>query len=346
MTSLGVNESQAGLLGTLEFLGVALSSTLIAPMVGRINRRKVALAASAAVVVVNSLCAAYGSYAMLLLLRPLAGLAAGCCLATGNATIALADKPERFASHMALLFVLLMVGVTLGFSALEADYGQRGVYAGFAVTIALLAPLQIWLPNPRPARAEASVPAHRGHNPVYSLGGLAIIFAVFCFSMRDTMTWAFIERIGVSAGLPLPTIGQLLTAGAVVGLAGPALASAIGSRFGLRRPLVIGILTASLDTFAISQSGHSIPLFVVSVLVVVAAYFFALSYLNALAAELDIEGRIVAAAGSAVMAGLAAAPVVAGYLWVVGGALAIGAIILALLALTLLAAIRALRTLP
>jgi predicted MFS family arabinose efflux permease len=343
METLGINESQAGLLGTLEFVGVVATSMFLAPRVGRIDRRRVALGASVFVIVMNVLCALYGTYSHLLLLRPLAGLGAGLALATGNATIAMASKPEKFASHMSLLFVALMVLVTLSFSALSAQFGQAGVYMGFAATIACLAPLQGWLPA---VIGDAATQAQLGPEKAgsaFSKSGIWMVLAIFCFSMRDTMTWAFTERIGASAGFQPGVIGQFLTAAAILGLAGPALAAFIGNRFGLRTPLALGVIAAGTNTFALSQSGGNAYLFAGSVLCVVATYFFALSFLNALAAELDPEGRIVAAAGSAVMAGLAAAPVVAGYLWVAGGSGAIGGIVLLLLAITLWAALRAFR---
>lgn len=347
METLGINESQAGLLGTLEFLGVVATSIFMAPKVGRIDRRRVAIGASLFVVVMNVLCAVNGSYESLLLLRPLAGLGAGLALATGNATIAMASKPEKFASHMSLLFVALMVVVTLSFSILAARFGQAGVYIGFATTVACLAPLQVWLPaTAAESRPKALPPVEAAGSGSLSKSGIWVVLAVLCFSMRDTMTWAFTERIGASAGLQPDVIGRLLTAAAILGLAGPALAAFIGGRFGLRVPLAVGIVAAGGNTFALSQSGGNAYLFAGSVLCLVATYFFALSYLNALAAEIDAEGRIVAAAGSAVMAGLAAAPVFAGYLWVVGGSVAIGAIILALMATTLLAALQGMRGIP
>lgn len=49
------------------------------------------------------------------------------------------------------------------------------------------------------------------------------------------------------------------------------------------------------------------------------SYFYTLAYLTSLAAELDEQGRIVAASGSALMAGIAFGPAVGGELIVSGG---------------------------
>ncbi len=77
MSTLGVDEAQAGLLSTVEFVGVFLTSVLLAPRVATINRRTVALVGAAIVVLANLAGVVFSSYEMLMVLRPITGLGEG-----------------------------------------------------------------------------------------------------------------------------------------------------------------------------------------------------------------------------------------------------------------------------
>lgn len=338
IASLGLDAAQAGLLGTLEFVGVVAASMLLAPRVGHINRRTTAMIGAAIVVAANLVCSLVDSYDLLLFIRPITGIGAGLALAPGNATVATARNPERFAGHMSVLFVILMVAVMFGFAYLSENHGQTGVYLGLAATVALLAPSLVWLPAGARTAAVSNELAE-AKKGIWSAGGIAVMLAVFCFSTRDTMTWAFAETTGKAAGLSPAEVGQILGIQAAIGLIGPLLASWMGSHFGLRLPLVIGILASGTATLFLSQSASDPTLFTASAMALTGTYFFTLSYLTALAAELDAEGRIVAATGSAVMAGLAVAPLIAGHMLTAGGSAAIGIAIAVLMAATLIAAL-------
>ncbi|MEG1082504.1 MAG: MFS transporter, partial [Pseudomonas sp.] len=64
---------------------------------------------------------------------------------------------------------------------------------------------------------------------------------------------------------------------------------------------------------------HSKTLYTVGVMTICVTYFYALSYLTGLAAALDREGRVVAAASSFLSLGLAVGPAISGGLISLGG---------------------------
>ena len=97
MVSLDLSEARVGLLYTLEFLAAALSSFIVAPRIGKIRRRNLALFAASLVILGNLVSAWWCTYEFLLLLRPVTGIGAGLALACGNATIANARHPARIA---------------------------------------------------------------------------------------------------------------------------------------------------------------------------------------------------------------------------------------------------------
>ena len=125
---------------------------------------------------------------------------------------------------------------------------------------------------------------------------------------------------------------------------GPLVASVVGSRFGVKTPLTIGIIASGLVYFVMLLLPTSIVAFTASAMFIGATYFYALSYLMALAAELDTKGRIVAASGGFLSAGVAAGPLVGGFLIEQFGYSGTSWFILGMAALTLIFARSSLRS--
>jgi len=320
MSSLSLNEAQAGLLGTLEFSGVMLSSLAVAPVMGSANRKLIAYIGAGIALVANVASALMSSYEMLIMLRPLAGLGAGLAMACGNATVSNSKNPERFAGQMSVLCVVLMIVVMLAFSRLSETWGLSGIYASIAVMIVLMGLLMYKLPDHfNHVDHEFSSDFNDSNGGLLKLPALFMLAAFLAFSLRDTMAWAFVERIGSEVGYSGEEVGNLLSIQAVIGMVGPLLASIIGSKYGLRTPVTIGVFMSGLVTYVVSQSSGSQLTYTIAVMLMPGTYFFTLAYLTALAAEIDEKGRVVAASGSALMAGIAIGPVIGGELIVLEG---------------------------
>jgi len=319
MTSLGLDPERAGLLGTVEFVGIMLASLAAAPWMGRVDRRKAAYLGGVIALGANVASVSFDAYAELILLRPVAGLGAGLAMACGNATVSNSRNPERFASHMSVLCVVLMIFVMLLFSRLSGAFGLTGIYAACAGIMVIMCGLLHKLPDHAAAVGHEFEATHDARGHVLKLPGFLMLAAFFAFSLRDTMAWAFLERIGAEVGYASESIGNLLSVQAILGIFGPITASLIGSRFGLKAPVSFGILVSGLATYIVSQSADARWVYTVFVMFMPGTYFFALAYLTALAAELDEKGRVVAASGSALMAGIAVGPVFGGKLIATSG---------------------------
>lgn len=318
MNGLGLDAAQAGLLGTVEFLGVTVASLMVAPFMGRLPRRSLALAGAALAICGNVLSATALSYDQLLVVRVCVGLGCGLALASGNATVANAENPEKLAAQMSMLFVVLMVVSMISFARVSELWGHQGVYGALAVCMLSLSVFIFRLPQ-GPARVRSTIEHPHAHRSILSVSGIFMLVAMFAFALRDTMMWAFAERIGNGVGISPDDLGALFSIQAVIGIIGPMVASLVGSRYGLRLPVIVGIVLTGIVTFTILQSSKAIVPFSGAVLFISGTYFYALSYLTALAAELDTQGRIVAASGGFLVAGVAVGPAVSGALIVRGG---------------------------
>ena len=319
MTNLDINEESVGILYSLEFIAAALSSIIIAPKIGKINRTKIAFIGAFIVIAGNLTSGLWSNYEFLLLIRPATGIGAGLALASGNATIANSKHPAKIAGLMNVLFVALLALLMLYLSYLNESWGMQGVYFGLAaMTFSFLIFLRL-MPE-RPNRHDSETVSNIINSTgIFSIVGIAIFAVFFMFTLRDSMSWAFADRIGNVVGYSSNEMGQILSLQALIGLVGPIITAKTGFKFGVRFPLLLGIVFAGLTSYAIFLSPELPYLFEGAVLVWTAGYFFAISYLTAYAATLDLDGRIVAASGSAMVLGVAAGPALSGYLITKGG---------------------------
>lgn len=315
---LNLNEAQAGILMSAEFIFTMLASLLVAPLMGRAPRRTLAIAGTLLAIVANVVSASMTDLYSLAAVRCVAGIGAGLALACGNACVASAKQPDRIAGHMNVLSVVLMIVVMLGYAKVMAAYGLPGLYYAMAATMAVMLLAIPFMPQHAPKAQTHTVSAGSG-NVLLSLPAICMMLAMFVFQARDTMGWAFVERIGTMVGYSGEELGILLSVQSMVGLIGPLLAAMIGKRFGLSTPVILAILLTGGTSLSYVLGEHSKTLYTIGVMTICITYFYALSYLTGLAAALDREGRVVAAASSFLSLGLAVGPAISGGLISMGG---------------------------
>lgn len=322
INDLKLNEAQAGILMSAEFVFTMLASLLVAPYMGRAPRRTLAIVGTLLAIVANLVSANMTELYSLAAVRCVAGVGAGLALACGNASVSSAKQPDRIAGHMNVLSVLLMIVVMLGYAKVMALYGLSGLYYAMAATMAVML-LAIPAMQQRAPVVEAAHPVRNAKggagNVLLSLPAICMMLAMFVFQARDTMGWAFVERIGTMVGYSGDELGALLSFQSFVGLIGPLLAAMVGKRFGLSTPVILAILLTGATSLAYVLGEHSKSLYTMGVMTICVTYFYALSYLTGLAAALDREGRVVAAASSFLSLGLAVGPAISGGLISLGG---------------------------
>ncbi|WP_136478133.1 MFS transporter [Pseudomonas sp. DG56-2] len=321
INDLKLNEAQAGILMSAEFVFTMLASLLVAPFMGRAPRRTLALLGTMLAIAANLVSASMTELYSLAAVRCVAGIGAGLALACGNACVSSAKQPDRIAGHMNVLSVLLMIVVMLGYAKVMAAYGLPGLYYAMAATMAVMLLAIPAMPQRAPVvAAPVNLYASKGSgNILLSLPAICMMLAMFVFQARDTMGWAFVERIGTMVGYSGDEVGVLLSFQSFVGLIGPLLAAMVGKRFGLSTPVILAILLTGATSLSYVLGEHSKTLYTIGVMTICVTYFYALSYLTGLAAALDREGRVVAAASSFLSLGLAVGPAISGGLISLGG---------------------------
>lgn len=320
MNDLHVDEATAGYIMSAEFAFTMISSLVVAPFMATAPRRTIAIIGGVIAIAANLFSASAVSLEMLTVSRCVAGIGTGLCLACGNACVSSAKDPDQVAGHMNVLFVALMIVVMLVFADVMGKNGLSGLYLAMAITMGIMLLLVLRMPQ----KANLISEQYEAQHPVidikiFSGVGILMLVAMFLFSARDTMGWAFVEQVGTKVGYDGQTLGLIFSLQAFIGLVGPLLASIIGKRFGIRLPVIIGVVSTGLVTLGYVLGAESKLIYTVAVLINAAVYFYALAYMTALAASLDKGGRVAAASGSFLTLGVAVGPSISGTLISMGG---------------------------
>lgn len=318
IADLGLNEAQAGLLLSAEFVFTMLASLIIAPLMGRAPRKTLALTGALIAIGANIASASIQQVELLAVVRCITGIGTGLAFACGNACVSSAKDPDKVAGYMNVFFVSLMIVVMLAFASAMASYGLSGLYYAMAITMTVML-LPIFFME---QRADTSHHVHHKDAPdskLLSLVAISMMLAMFLFATRDTMGWAFVEQVGIRVGYDGETLGMLFSFQSFVGLIGPLLAAIIGRKFGMSTPVIIGVLACGGVSLGYVLGEHSKTMYTISVMMISFTYFYALAYLTALAASLDKQGRVVAACGSFLTLGIALGPAISGMLISMGG---------------------------
>ena len=306
---IGLDARQAGLLGSVEIGAMALASLLLAPRVGSISRRGVALVSAAVLAGAHLLSALPESLAWLVILRLVAGLGEGCIFATANAVIASSVDPDRLYARVTVVGALAAAGLFVGLPYAIELWSQRGAFASLGVVALLCVPLLLLLPRSAPAGTHSEI-----------LGGsalrgpaLAILLSVLVLSVGEGAIWTFVERIGGHVGLGIDAIGLVLAATTVAGVSGAALAAWAGTRFGRTLPLTLGMSAVGVASLVLGYTTGPVG-YVTAELLYNTAYLFVAPFLLGTAAAIDTQGRVAAATGGIVLLGAGLGPGIGGVL--------------------------------
>lgn len=322
MGDLGFSGSVAGWVLAVEFGILALVNFAIAPFMGRISRRKIAIFGTAMALIANAVSVYSDSSQSLLLIRSFAGFGAGLALAAANASSAGASDPSRLYGHRLATLALTATLIFIVVPPVIETFGPAFLFVAMAViNLVLIVPI-LKFPQGSQLKASSASIAHSRSvattsSPDWIIGGL-IVSALMIFFLRDTMAYIYLERIGVGIGISRENVGQIIAVSTIIGISGPLIAVWLGKRFGLlRMALIYGILGA-LISHGIVVAG-TVSIFTMVVLLQPLENLGGYTLHMALASEADPQGRITTACGGVVLSSFAASSLVLGYASEFGG---------------------------
>ena len=333
-----LSTTQAGLIASCLLGTLALSMFATTPFLTRIESIKITRA-GALIVAIGYLLAAFapGLIGVFLALS-VAGAGMGISIAGGDAIVSARDNPDQV---FAYIFAL---GQFTAFALLVACVPAATQGAGFkglclllmAWSILMLVVLSL------SGSQQSSGNTKHGHGSITIAIFISPIFrALFMIGFSDASVWPFTGEVGMSVGLDETQAQTIQGVALLAGIIGATIAGFLGTRFGRRLPIILGLSILAVMYFAI-LSANSAWIYSAAQIAALLFYGFSIPYLFGISSELDSSGQIMATATGMQMLGLAIGPWVAGILMSGPGLTAVGiAVVLSVIA-TLLLALRSL----
>lgn len=293
-----------------QIVAVNLAGMIIGPVLalatGLTRRiRPAVVGAFVAMALGHAASASTSSFGALLVMQALAGVGAGLGFAGVSVLAAATSRPPATFGWM---IAGQMVFGALGFVGLPwlRSLHATAISLAFALLAAMAAVSLFWLSRLPQSddRVPDAVPALHWSWPA----GLVSV-SLFAHYVANNAVWAYLERIGIDAGLSAGAVGGALGLSMLAGIAGGALAGIAGRHATAIRCISTGIIVivgATVLLFDLDR--YSTYLFAAAMSL--AAIAFTVPFYFSWLAEFDAAGRWVLTGNLAVGLGLSAGPAI------------------------------------
>lgn len=309
---------QAGLLVTLFLAGAVIASVLLAPRFDRLSGRLVATVGFGISATALLLGASASEFTTLALVHAVAGFAAGSALSVTHGTIARCANPHRtFAIvNFALgVFAVVFLGATAKLIAVTAGASLFLVLSAVMAIGALVAFVAFPAVPPARGRGISSVAAE----PARSTTAVWAAVMVICLmGLMQSMTFAFLERVGAHSGYSAAMIMGVFVVLGFVNLLPAPIAAWLETRISARKVMLAGpVLQALVCAFIMNSTTFGVYSSAASVFASI--ILFTHTFAFGLVAKIEPTGRALAATPAMLMTGAAIGPILGGTLVKVAG---------------------------
>jgi predicted MFS family arabinose efflux permease len=337
--SRGLDNSQLGFMTSAFFLGYNAVTISAYYWIRKWNWRLVTLVA-VPVAAISLFSEMYlDLYLALLATTAVAGGALAVLYGIGTTILADSSNPTRwFGLKIAAEGLLGAVLLFILPGTLIADYGFNGTIMGMLATVLLLSPLLFLLPARGTKTHEQEleefntweeIPESINHWAIWSA-----LAAILVFISGASAVWAFMERLGNTAGFAPAAIARLLALSLGFATLGSLGVAALGKRFGNTRPF-IACLLAVLCALLLLGNAENFLVYAIGCCIFTAAFGAGVPFAVAEVAELDVDGRYAVLTVPAIGLGAMLGPGVAGLVYTGDSPVAI----LSLVAMTMIVAV-------
>lgn len=304
---LGFRPADPGYVISAEMAGMGLATFPALWWLSRIHWGRLACLMLLAIAVGDTASIAATTPLALAIARFATGLAQGTVSIICMSALRLTRDPNR--SFGIWLFAELSVGAValLGLPLLVSVAGIGGVYATLGLLALLLAGIGLHIPSGHDRGARAKVLASTGARDLWA--GVAGLAGILGFYIGFSAIWTFTSQMASPAVAPA-VVARALSLAPIGGMAGAALAGAIGTRFGSARPFAVAVaaLAAAAGTLGLKPEWAAYQLASCGVLL---GWTFGVPFLFGGIAQVDASGRLTTAINIVIGTGLAAGPALA-----------------------------------
>ena len=288
--SYGFTEQQAGVLASLEGMGLVVASIIATLWIRKCSWTRVLFFGLLLTAALNLISSNLHEFIPLVIVRFFAGFMGGTVFAV--AVVALGDnrEPDRaFGIAQAMQGAMMFVAFASA-PALMRAVGVSGIFYMLAAASLLMMLSLFRFPDRgvnRSELTEETVSADSNTRLIW-LG----LFASFVFFLNIFGFWAFVERIGQAAQISSTTIGLALGVSQIAAIGGALAAALASDRYGRILPLLIVLVGQSLVLWVLVGKFGSVAFFV-GTSVFQALFMVAVSYQMGAIARIDTKGKFL-----------------------------------------------------
>jgi predicted MFS family arabinose efflux permease len=288
--SYGFTEQQAGVMASLEGMGLVVASILATLWIRKRSWTRVLFFGLLLTAALNLISSNLDDFIPLVVVRFFAGLMGGTVFAI--AVVALGDnrEPDRaFGIAQAMQGAMMFVAFASA-PVLMRTLGVSGIFYMLAAASLLMMLSLFRFPDQGVNRSEFTEETESaGSNTRLIWLGL---FASFLFFLNIFGFWAFVERIGQAAQISPTTIGLALGVSQIAAIGGALAAALASDRYGRILPLLIVLVGQSLVLWVLVGKFGSMTFFV-GTSVFQALFMVAVSYQMGAIARIDTKGKFL-----------------------------------------------------
>ena len=327
----GLSQAEAGSLGSAYLVGFSIASLSGVWWIGRYNWRKLISTAIVGVVAALFVLQSTESYAMSVASVTVVGVMMGSLWTIAYRIFSTSPNPERsFATGIVVSYTILAaVSYTIG-RWIVPNYGLSGSAYLLSAIIILLG-LGTFLVTDRSSDSVQQSSTLTKFTPPLNVS--MSLFGLLTTGLVFAAVWTFAERLGVASGFNASQISPIVASNLLGSAAGSVLAGIIGTRFGRKRTLLVGLFFMTLSVVALLWAG-SYFIYGLSIVGLGFTIGFVMPYQMGTVAALDKDGKFVVLIGAAQGFGSALGPILGGIGFGLGGAPALVAIAVFMMAVT------------
>ncbi len=324
MRGLGVRTSVAGGIVSVEMVATSIAALLIAAAIRPGNASLLARMSAAVFLAANLSSIAVLPLPAFIAIRVIAGGAAGvlwgvsCFWSTQTA-----NGVRAFGIGLVAASVLYAAGLSFWPQSVQA-YGLLGLFGPMSVVSIVTLAVVALVRMPTATASQAVEQTSDDRVKQRSAWALTRIFLAAAFAnLGAAIMWALSEQIANSRGFSGGTVAVILSTATFVSIAGSMLASVAGSRFGVARPLALGVLGMACGGVLLCY-GLTPLVYGIALCVIQTTVFFVLPFALGAGAAYDPTGRAATLVGAVCYFAGAVGPAIGGVLFDVFSPLAVG----------------------
>jgi len=325
----GFSEEQVGYLASADLGGMFISSIIVSLRISRMDRRFWVITGIFIAIFADVMAIYSYEFWPMLFIRVAAGIGAGLCYSIALANLAATSNNARNFSY--LIFTLVTVNFLELYSleVISDHWGVSGIFVTFIAINVLCLFAYPYLPRGKYAsnhitsKSEAELAVTSGHlaepapavSHQYNLPLLSMLCltAIACFYIMIGAFWAYIERMGVTAGFDDNFIAASLSITTLLSLVGCYVAYSLSKVQGQSKPLIAAPIVIAIILIWLGL--HTVAFTYVAVLMSYQLLWNGVDIFQlGTLANIDHSGRFIALVPAAQGVGQTVGPSMAGFM--------------------------------